>query len=84
MTQMPGGNSTIRITPEELASEHVDDLLKRQASLRGEGGITRSSKGKWYYQNWFIFTIVGMLAAIGAVGHHRALFRRHAVYPRPP
>ena len=63
-----GGNDpsgTIRITKEEATSSHVDDMLKRQASLRGEGGIRRSGKGKWYLQNWFVFSIVGCLAAIG-------------------
>ena len=56
----------IRITREEGMSPHVDDLLKRQASLRGEGGIARDRKGKWYYQNWFVFMIAGMLSALAA------------------
>jgi hypothetical protein len=53
----------IRITRKETDSEHVDNLLKRQMSLRGELGITRTYKRCWYYQNWFVFMLVGMLAA---------------------
>ncbi|HUW35200.1 MAG TPA: hypothetical protein VM223_26620, partial [Planctomycetota bacterium] len=56
----------IRITREEAASQHVDDLLKRQMSLRGEGGITRDRRGAWYYQNWFIFMVAGLVAAVAA------------------
>ena len=52
----------IRLTPEELAGEHVDTLLKRQMSMRGEGGVSRGPK-RWYYRNWFIFMVVGILAA---------------------
>lgn len=69
----PGGNvpampEILRITPEETASSHVDDLLKRHASLRGEQGITRDRGRKWYYQNWFIFMLAGTLAALLAYG----------------
>jgi hypothetical protein len=60
----PGKSSdVIRITRKETESEHVDNLLKRQMSLRGELGITRTYKRCWYYQNWFVFMLVGMLAA---------------------
>ena len=62
-TRPPPIPGPIRITPEEANSPHVDDLLSRQASLRGEGGISRTSKGKWYLQNWFIFMIAGALGA---------------------
>jgi len=65
-TPPPLWPGSIRITKDEANSEHVDNLLKRQASLRGEGGITRHSRGKWYYQNWFLFMVTGMLAAFGA------------------
>jgi hypothetical protein len=44
----------------------VDDLLKRQMSLRGEPGVTREHGRRWYYQNWFVFMIVGTLAAVAA------------------
>ena len=64
----PGNPGVIRITPQELASPHVDDLLKRQASLRGEGGITANRRRKWYYQNWFVFSIAGCLGAVIAWG----------------
>jgi hypothetical protein len=56
----------IRISAEEAASSHVDDMLKRQMSLRGEPGVARDHGRRWYYQNWFVFSIVGMLAAIAA------------------
>src|SRR6185503_18187673 len=56
----------IRITREEAESTHVDDLLKRQMSLRGDPGVTRDRRRAWYYQNWFVFMLVGCLAAIGA------------------
>jgi uncharacterized membrane protein len=55
----------IVITRAELNSAHVDDLLKRQMSLRGEPGIARDRGRRWYYQNWFVFMIAGLIAAIG-------------------
>src|ERR1043166_5515589 len=57
---------TIHITREEATSSHVDDLLKRQASLRGETGITRDRRRHWWYQNWFVFMIAGLCGAVGA------------------
>jgi hypothetical protein len=54
---------TIRITAADASSSHVDDLLKRQASLRGEGGISRDTGKKWYLQNWFVLLIAGTVAA---------------------
>jgi hypothetical protein len=56
----------IRITREEATSAHVDDLLRRQMSLRGEQGITRDRGRRWYYQNWFVFMIAGALGAVVA------------------
>src|SRR5258707_13118451 len=56
----------IRISREEATSSHVDDLLKRQMSLRGEPGVTREQGRRWYYQNWFVFMVVGTLAAVAA------------------
>lgn len=53
----------LRITEEEAASSHVDDLLKRQASLQGEKGITANRGRKWYYSNWLIFGLTGGLFA---------------------
>jgi type III secretion system (T3SS) inner membrane Yop/YscD-like protein len=57
-------NGIIRITNEDAASDHVDDLLRRQMSLRGEPGVTRDRGRKWYYQNWVIFTVVGLIGAV--------------------
>lgn len=66
MTQqnLPDPNAAISITEAEAHSSHVDDLLRRQASLRGEPGITRDSGRKWYYQNWFVLMFAGLLAAV--------------------
>jgi hypothetical protein len=62
----PSSDSVIRISKEEALGSHVDDLLKRQMSLRGEPGVTRDRGRKWYYQNWIIFLLVGMLGAVAA------------------
>ncbi len=56
----------IRITKEEATSSHVDDLLKRQMSLRGEPGVARDRRRKWYYQNWLVFMVAGALGAVVA------------------
>lgn len=53
----------IRITWEEANSAHVDDLLKRQMSMRGDPGVTRDRRQKWYYQNWIVLALAGMLGA---------------------
>ncbi len=68
MSQFPSSNreDVIRITKEDAHAPHVDDLLKRQMSLRGEVGITRDRKRRWYYQNWFVFMVAGALAAVAA------------------
>ena len=65
---MPEPNKDIiRITREEATGSHVDDLIKRQMSLRGESGVTRDRGGRaWYYQSWFILLFIGGLAAFGA------------------
>jgi hypothetical protein len=55
----------IVISKDEANSRHVDDLIKRQMSLRGEG-VTAEPARRWYYQNWLLFLFVGALfAAIG-------------------
>lgn len=66
MSPPPTNDSSqvMRITAEEARSSHVDDLLKRHASLRGEQGITRDRGRKWYYQNWFVFMIAGCAGAL--------------------
>jgi len=60
----PRDDGVIRITTEEANSSHVDDLLKRQMSLRGDPGVTRDRGRKWYYQNWLIFGLVGLMGAV--------------------
>ena len=59
-------SDVIRISEQEAASSHVDDLMRRNANLRGERGIARDRGRKWYLQNWFVFMIAGTLAAIAA------------------
>lgn len=56
----------IRITKAELDAPHVDDLLKRQASLRGEGGLTRERRSAWYHRSYVVLAIAGMLGALAA------------------
>jgi hypothetical protein len=65
MNPEPSDN-VIRISREEATSGHVDDMLKRQMSLRGEPGVTRDHGRRWYYQNWFVFLFVGLFAAVAA------------------
>lgn len=55
--------SVIRITKDEATSAHVDDLLKRQMSMRGDPGVTRDRHKKWYFQNWLVLGLAGMLGA---------------------
>lgn len=59
-------DGVIRISKEDVSSAHVDDMLKRQMSMRGDPGVTRDHSHAWYYQNWFILGVVGMLGAIAA------------------
>ena len=61
--ELPGA---IRITRDDAFDAHVDDMLKRQMSLRGELGITRDVARKWYYRNWFVFMVAGTVAAFAA------------------
>lgn len=60
------GDSLIVITREEAHSGHVDDLLRRQMALRGETGFSADVKRRWYYQNWLLFAVVGLIGAVGA------------------
>lgn len=55
-------DGVIRITKDEALSNKVDDFLKRQASLRGDTGITRDRRARWIYQNWFVFMLSGIVA----------------------
>jgi hypothetical protein len=58
-------DGVIKLTRDELMGSHVEDLLNRQKSLRGESGVSRQHR-HWYYKNWFVFMVVGALAAIAA------------------
>lgn len=66
MTPVDGPDDLIVITRDEANSAHVDDLLKRQMSLRGESGVTAEPAKRWYYRNWLLFMIVGALAGLAA------------------
>jgi hypothetical protein len=59
-------DSVIRITKEDANSRHVDDLLKRQMSLRGEPGIARDRNKSVFLQTWVVLMIVGCLSAVAA------------------
>jgi hypothetical protein len=61
-TELPG-DEPIVITREEVTSRHVDDLLRRQMALRGETVFAAEAQRRWYYQNWILFAIVGLIAA---------------------
>ena len=56
----------VRITHQDAMDPHVDDLIRRQKSLRGEGGIASDRGRKWYYHNWLLFMTVGTVAALAA------------------
>src|SRR6185312_610795 len=58
--------NTIRISKDEALSTHVDDMLKRQMSMRGDPGVTRDRSRAWYYQNWFVFGLLGLIGAVVA------------------
>jgi hypothetical protein len=66
MTTNNNPDNTIRISKDEALSTHVDDMLKRQMSMRGDPGVTRDRSRAWYYQNWFVFGIVGLIGALVA------------------
>ncbi len=59
----PSDEDVIRITPAEAEGAHVDDLLRRQANMRGDTGISRDHHGRWFYQSWFVLMLSGGLAA---------------------
>lgn len=59
----PRDDDVIRITPAEAGGAHVDDLLRRQANMRGDTGISRDRRGRWYYQSWFTLMLAGGVAA---------------------
>ncbi len=59
-------DNMIRISKDDVSSTHVDDMLKRQMSMRGDPGVTRDRSHSWFYQNWFILAVMGMLGAVAA------------------
>ncbi len=56
----------IRITRQEALSPHVDHLLQRQRSLRGQPGTRVESKGPWYRRNWLVLSVAGLTGALAA------------------
>lgn len=54
----------IRITREEALSRHVDDLLQRQRSLRGEPLLAASRRTPWYFRNWLLLALAGTAGAL--------------------
>src|SRR5437763_8701223 len=58
---------TVKISFEEANSSHVDDLLQRQAAMRGERGMAAPrGRRSFFYQNWFIFMLAAGAAAFAA------------------
>jgi hypothetical protein len=54
----------VKISFEEATSSHVDDLLQRQAAMRGERGMAAPrGRRSFFYQNWFIFALAAGAAA---------------------
>jgi Inner membrane component of T3SS, cytoplasmic domain len=68
MSDLPvsAADEPIVITREEVNSQHVDDLLRRQMALRGETVTASAPRRRWFYQNWLLFAVVGLATAIGA------------------
>src|SRR4051812_22877830 len=63
---MAEGDNFIRISYDDANSEHVESLLRRQMSLRGERGITNVRPRRWFYQSWFILMLAAGLFAFSA------------------
>jgi hypothetical protein len=59
-------NGVVRIGRHEALSTHVDDLLSRQKSLRGDADQARRRKSRWYYRSWFVFMVAGGSGAFAA------------------
>src|SRR5437764_5419924 len=69
---------TVKITFEEATSSHVDDLLQRQADMRGERGMAAPrGRRSFFYQNWFIFMLAAGAAAFVAWGIIEPFFNDH-------
>ena len=59
----PPAEPVIRITAREAGSAHVDDLLRRQADMRGETGMKRDRRTPWYLRSWLILLLAGGIGA---------------------
>lgn len=53
----------IKLSRDELMSAHVDGLLQRQMNMMGDRKIIER-KSRWFYKNWFVFMVVGGIAAL--------------------
>jgi hypothetical protein len=56
----------IRITPEEVRSQRVDDALSQQGSFGMPAAAPIPEKTAWYYKSWFVLLIAGSLGAFAA------------------
>ncbi len=71
---MGTGDEPIRITRKEAMDERVDGLLSRQASMLGEARPGEDQPKAWYYQNWFVLMVVGLMAGLAAWAMLEPLF----------
>src|SRR3954466_11310145 len=75
---------TVKISFEEANSSHVDDLLQRQASMRGERGMAAPrGRRSFFYQNWFIFALAAGAAAFVAWAIIEPFFNDHFYFEGP-
>jgi hypothetical protein len=65
-TSPPAGSdgTHIRITRDEALGRHVDDLLQRQRSLRGQSGVGAERRTPWYLRNWLVLGLAGCAGAL--------------------
>ncbi len=59
----PTTDPVIHISVREANGAHVDDLLRRQANMRGETGMTRDRRSPWYLRSWLVLMLAGGFAA---------------------
>ena len=69
MTQIPGGSRDaglirIRRRTRPRPTSMICCAVKR--AFRGQQGITANRRRKWYYRNWFVFMLAGLLGAMAA------------------
>lgn len=55
----------IKLTREELTGPHVDDLVQRYKSMKGDSSVKRSIR-HWYLRSWFLFGLMGCIGAFVA------------------